>query len=50
MSEDKKYISSVKMVDGTVCEIKDAEARKTLEDMAENVIIFNGGSASTVID
>ena len=42
---EKKCISSVKMVDGSVYEIKDAEARALLSSLFSEEIIIDCGGA-----
>jgi hypothetical protein len=46
MNEEKQYISRVKLVDGTTAEIKDQEARLTLDSLFTDVIILNCGTAT----
>jgi hypothetical protein len=46
MDEQKKYISRVKLVDGTTAEIKDQEARSTLDSLFTDIIILNCGTAT----
>jgi hypothetical protein len=45
MDEQKKYISRVKLVDGTTAEIKDQEARLTLDSLFTDTIILDCGTA-----
>lgn len=42
---ETKYISSVKLVDGSVYDIKDAEARKALDNLFLEELILDGGTA-----
>lgn len=42
---EKKHISSVKLVDGSVYEIKDIEARELLKLLFEEEIIIDCGKA-----
>ena len=42
---DEKYISSVKMVDGSVYNIKDAEVRAILASLFTDEIIIDCGGA-----
>lgn len=46
MNEEKQYISRVKLVDGTTVEIKDQEARSTLDSLFTDTIILDCGTAS----
>ena len=46
MNEEKQYISRVKLVDGTTVDIKDQEARLTLDSLFTDVIILNCGNAA----
>jgi hypothetical protein len=50
--DEKKYISSVKMVDGSVYNIKDAEAHVLLESLFNGEIIIDCGGApiDTIIE
>ena len=43
--DEKKYISSVKMVDGSVYNIKDAEVREMLADLLDEELIIDCGGA-----
>ena len=43
--EEKKYISSVKLADNSVYNIKDLEARELLRLLFEEEIIISGGNA-----
>ena len=43
--DEKKYISSVKLVDGSVYNIKDAEVREMLDGLLEEEIIIDCGGA-----
>lgn len=43
--EEKKYISSVKLVDESVYNIKDIEARELLRLLFEEEVIIDGGGA-----
>ena len=43
--DEKNYISSVKLVDGSVYNIKDAEIREMLEDFLSDEIIIDCGGA-----
>ena len=45
MDEEKHYISRVKLADGTTVDIKDQEARLTLDSLFADVIILDGGTA-----
>ena len=42
----EKYISSVQLVDGSVYQIKDAEAREVLDDLLTEEWILDGGTAA----
>ncbi len=46
MGEEKQYISRVKLADGTTAEIKDQEARLTLDSLFTDTIILDCGTAS----
>ena len=46
MNEEKQYISRVKLVDGTTVEIKDQEARSTLDSLFTDTIILDCGTAT----
>ena len=43
--DEKRYISSVKMVDGSVYSIKDAEAHELLNSLYSDEIIIDCGGA-----
>lgn len=43
--DENKYISSVKMVDGSVYNIKDAEVREMLASLFSDEIIIDCGGA-----
>ena len=43
--DEKRYISGVKMVDGSVYNIKDAEAHELLESLFTEEIIIDCGGA-----
>ena len=43
--DEKKYISSVKLVDGSVYNIKDAESREMLDSLFSDEIIIDCGGA-----
>ena len=45
MDESPKYISSVKMVDGLVYNIKDAEAHEMLDNLFSDEVIIDCGGA-----
>lgn len=44
MSEEKQYISRVKLVDGTTAELKDQEARLTLDSLFTDTFILDCGT------
>lgn len=44
MNEEKQYISRVKLVDGTTVEIKDQEARSSIDSLFTDVIILDCGT------
>ena len=44
--EEKQYISSVKMPDGSIYHIKDSEAQNILSLLFSEEIIIDGGNAS----
>ena len=46
MDEEKQYISRIKLVDGTTVDIKDREARSTLESLFADLIILDCGTAA----
>jgi hypothetical protein len=46
MNEEKQYISRVKLVNGTTAEIKDQEARLTLDSLFTEEIILDCGTAT----
>ena len=49
--DEKQYISSVKMADGSVYNIKDAEVREMLESLfSDEFIIDCGGAPIDTID
>ena len=50
MNEEKQYISRVKLVDGTTVDIKDQEARSTLDSLFSDTIILNCGTSTTVVE
>lgn len=43
MSENKQYISKVKLADGTTADIKDQEARAEIKSLLEDTIILDCG-------
>lgn len=43
--DEKQYVSSVKLVDGSVYNIKDAEVREMLEGLLSEEIIIDCGGA-----
>lgn len=45
MSENTNCISSIKMADGSIYEIKDAELRELLNNFLNGEIIINCGTA-----
>ena len=45
MTDDKQYISRIKLADGTTADIKDQEARLALESLFAETIIFDCGTA-----
>lgn len=45
MDENTQYISSVKLVDGSVYNIKDAEVREMLASLFKDEIIIDCGGA-----
>ena len=50
MAEEKKYISGVKLGDGEVYHIKDAEAREALSNLLENVLLLDCGTSTVNVD
>ena len=48
--DEKHYISSVKLVDGSVYNIKDAEVREMLESFFSDEIIIDCGGAPKETD
>ena len=49
MNAEKQYISRVKLADGTTAEVKDHEARLTLDSLFTDIIILDCGTAADVI-
>ena len=45
MEENKQYISSVKMVNGSIYILKDIEAREALDNLFLEEYIISGGTA-----
>lgn len=45
MNEEKQYIARIKLADGTTAEVKDQEARLTLDKLFTEVIILDCGTA-----
>lgn len=43
MTEEKRYISRIKLADGTTAEVKDQEARLILDSLFTDTIIFDCG-------
>lgn len=52
MADEKKYISRIKLADGTTADIKDQEARLALESLFADTIVFDCGTAEdeTTVD
>ena len=48
--QQKKYISRVKLVDGTTAEIKDQEARLMVDSLFTDTIILYCGTSAEVLD
>lgn len=46
MDEEKQYVSRIKLADGTTVEIKDQEARSTLDSLFTDTIILDCGTAT----
>lgn len=49
MTEEKKYISSVKLIED-IYQIKDTDARKALDDLFGNVLILDCGTSTINIE
>ena len=47
MAEEKQYISRIKLADGTTAEVKDPEARKILDNLFTDMIVFDCGGADS---
>ena len=45
MAEEKQYISRIKLADGTTAEVKDQEARLTLDSLFTDITILDCGGA-----
>ena len=45
MAEEKQYISRIKLADGTTAEVKDQEARKILDSLFTDTLVFDCGGA-----
>ena len=50
MNEEKQYISRIKLVDGTTVDIKDQEARLTLDSLFSDTVVLNCGTSTTTVD
>ena len=50
MAEEKRYISSVKLGEGSIYQIKDTEARMALDDLLGNVLLLDCGTSTTNIE
>jgi hypothetical protein len=50
VAEEKHYISRIKLADGSTAEVKDQEARLTLESLFTDTIILYCGTADTVVE
>lgn len=44
MADEKKYLSRVRLMDGTTVEIKDQEARSVLDSLFADTIILDCGT------
>jgi hypothetical protein len=44
MADEKKYLSRVRLMDGTTVEIKDQEARSVLDSLFVDTIILDCGT------
>lgn len=44
MANEKKYLSRVRLIDGTTVEIKDKEARESIESLFIDTIILDCGT------
>ena len=45
MADEKQYLSRVRLTDGTTVEVKDQEARSTLDSLFTDTIILDCGSS-----
>lgn len=50
MAEEKKYISSVKLGEGSIYQIKDTEARAALGDLLGNILLLDCGTSTINIE
>ena len=48
--KQKQYISRIQLIDGTTREVKDSEARSTLEHLFIDTIILDCGTSTVVVD
>jgi hypothetical protein len=44
MADEKRYLSRVRLMDGTTVDIKDQEARSTLDSLFTDTIILDCGT------
>ena len=50
MAEEKKYISSVKLGEGSIYQIKDTEARAALDNLFNDILLLDCGTSTTNIE
>ena len=50
MAEEKRYISSVKLEEGSIYHIKDTEAREALDNLFNGILLLDCGTSTTNID
>ena len=50
MADEKKYLSRVRLIDGTTVDIKDQEARDIIESLFIDTIILDCGTYTDVMD
>ena len=50
MAEEKKYISSVKLGEGSIYQIKDTEARAALDSLLNGMLLLDCGTSTTNIE
>lgn len=50
MADEKQYLSRIKLIDGTTVDIKDQEARSTLDSLFTDTIILDCGTYTDVTE